>query len=271
MSSNLAQDLLRNMSDRQLQEVLSAISTAASQTNQVQASNATPQRKPAAGTTGFPFSHLRMRACTNTQFLATPSFAWQNSYLPEPQPASKQRRTTKPSAPQKSTYPQVQQHEQNPISSRYFAAFSKPTIPTTGQALQTTYASRLRTGSTVLMQPVLQSTISLNPRGASRRAGMVNYADPGSGDEIEVDPDTDDSDFNSLTAVKPLGRTSSFRNRGTSGYATPQSSNPIAPGIQGSSLQPLGKQDLDQSYLGLIPPSKFLTSKPAAPTRHEYL
>jgi hypothetical protein len=61
-TNNLAQDLLRNMTDRQLQEVLSAISTAANQASQTTQSQpaVTPQRK--AGNvqgTNSPFEYSR--------------------------------------------------------------------------------------------------------------------------------------------------------------------------------------------------------------------
>jgi chromatin structure-remodeling complex subunit SFH1 len=96
---------------------------------------------------------------------------------------------------------------------------------------------------------------------------MINYADPPSGDEIDVDPDTDDSEFNNS---KALGRISSFRAKGGSGYATPQGAGTPALGGPASGAQGTGKHDLDQSYLGMIPPSKFLLPKLATPTRHDF-
>jgi len=80
-----------------------------------------------------------------------------------------------------------------------------------------------------------------------------------------VDQDSDDSE----NPNKALGRTSSFRARG-SGYATPQGTGSPALTSQPSLLQGSGKPDSNQSYLGLIPPTKLLHAKNAIPTRHEY-
>src|SRR6202042_1951018 len=70
-------------------------------------------------------------------------------------------------------------------------------LPTTTQALHSTYASRLRTGATLLVQPIFPTGAATTTRTATRRGGVVNYVDPGSGDE-ELDAgalDSDDSDF----------------------------------------------------------------------------
>ena len=32
-----------------------------------------------------------------------------------------------------------------------------------------------------------------------------------------------------------------------------------------------GKMELDQSYLGMVPPARFITPKPVGPTKHENL
>jgi chromatin structure-remodeling complex subunit SFH1 len=117
------------------------------------------------------------------------------------------------------------------------------------------------------MQPILQSSLSLNPRIAARRAGMINYAEPASGDELDAEADSDND--SELASGKAPGRTSSFRARG-SGYNTPQGTSSPSLGGQHSLLQALGKQDPNQSYLGLIPPTKLLQTKPATLTRHEH-
>lgn len=245
------------MSDRQLKEVMSAISAAATQTASHSGTSAQRKVVNSPGISRFHSQDKLLRKCA----AASSSFPWQSPGTPEP---GKQRKPTKAAAPKHTYVPPT--HEQNPVTARYLSAYSKPAIPTIQQALQTSYASRLRTGSTVLVQPILQSALSLNPRAAARRAGLINYADPPSGDELDVDPDTDDSEFNTN---KVLGRVSSFRPKVASGYSTPQGiGTPLS--VQLSASQLGGKQDLDQSYLGIKPPDRFLQAKPAAPTRYEY-
>ena len=86
----------------------------------------------------------------------------------------------------------------------------RPPLPTFPQAYQSTYAARLRTGASLLVQPIFQqqpTVIAAAGAGTSsrpsRRGGaVINYADPGSGDE-DYHPDagaldSDDSDFVAL-------------------------------------------------------------------------
>ncbi|RPD60058.1 SNF5-domain-containing protein [Lentinus tigrinus ALCF2SS1-7] len=147
-------------------------------------------------------------------------------------------------------------------------------LPTTPQARISTYASRLRTGTTLLMQPILApSSVAAVATRTSRRGGVVNYAEPGSGDEFPDAGaiDSDDSDFVAsggtrqavrnarLSSRAPAG--SSVFHAGTgSGYATP------APAVQ---AQPQ-KTELDQSYLGQVPPSRFITAKVVPETKLAY-
>lgn len=42
------------------------------------------------------------------------------------------------------------------------------------------------------------------------------------------------------------------------------------PGAQGAGAQQQ-KGELDQNYLGMIPPARFISARPMASTRHEYL
>lgn len=154
-------------------------------------------------------------------------------------------------------------------------------LPTTTQAMHSTYASRLRTGTTLLMQPILApSSIAAVATRTTRRGGVVNYADPGSGDEFPDAGalDSDDSDFGGggggggapgggggggtrqggraprLSSRTPAGSSVFDARGGGSGYATPvQQSN-----------------ELDKSYLGEIPPARFITARPLLPTRLEY-
>ena len=151
---------------------------------------------------------------------------------------------------------------------------SRQPLPTTPQARISTYASRLRTGTTLLMQPILApSSVAAVATRTSRRGGVVNYADPGSGDEFPDAGaiDSDDSDFVAsggtrqavrqarLSSRAPVG--SSVFHAGTgSGYATP------APTVQ---AQPQ-KTELDQSYLGQVPPSRFITAKVVPETKLAY-
>ncbi|KAG1785668.1 uncharacterized protein HD556DRAFT_1249487 [Suillus plorans] len=147
-------------------------------------------------------------------------------------------------------------------------------LPVVSQALHSTYPSRLRTGTTLLVQPVLTqpSAAAGNTRASTRRGGMINYAEPGSGDEF---PDagaieSDDSDFVGNGGVRTTLRT---RRMGTgmsvfhsgSGMSTPQPQPQRRPTPMQND-----KGELDQSYLGLIPPSRFIKAKPVAPTAHEY-
>lgn len=150
---------------------------------------------------------------------------------------------------------------------------SRPPLPTTPQAFVTTYASRLRTGATLLMQPILASTSNAGNnvgRTGTRRGGVINYAEVDSGDdEKELDAgererDSEDSDFvasgglrSSLRATRMKTGINSYQYSYTSGSPAPQS---VAQ----------GKAELDQSYLGLIPPSRFITAKRAEATKHSY-
>lgn len=145
-------------------------------------------------------------------------------------------------------------------------------LPTTPQALTTTYASRLRTGATLLMQPILASAsnTTTGSRTGTRRGGVINYAEPNSGDEIEPDAgererDSDDSDFIASGGTRSAIRATRTRTGGAAGFFqySFQQSHQASP-------MPQGKLELDQSYLGMVPPAKFITAKRAEPTKHEY-
>lgn len=98
---------------------------------------------------------------------------------------------------------------------------------------------------------------------------MINYAEPGSGDELDGALDSDDSDFIASGGTKAAVR-SSFRSRsGVTTFISSQGGTPVpATPAQG---QTAGKSEIDQSYVGQEPPSKFITPKPAHATKHEYL
>jgi len=104
---------------------------------------------------------------------------------------------------------------------------------------------------------------------------MINYAEPGSGDEFPDSGaiDSDDSDFVASGGTRTTLRT---RRLGTgmsvfhsgSGMSTPQPTQ--APGRSTPVHMQADKGELDQSYLGMIPPSRFIKQKPVVPTAHEY-
>jgi chromatin structure-remodeling complex subunit SFH1 len=147
----------------------------------------------------------------------------------------------------------------------------RPPLPTALQALQSTYASRLRTGATLLMQPVIAASSASGARTATRRGGVVNYADPGSGDELPDAGalDSDDSDFVASGGTRTSLRQG--RNRQTAGMSVFNSNT----GLTTTSHQPATaaraeKAELDQSYLGMVPPAKFIKPKWIHPTVHVY-
>jgi chromatin structure-remodeling complex subunit SFH1 len=95
--------------------------------------------------------------------------------------------------------------------------------------------------------------------GRSRRSTAINYAEPPSGDE-GLDAgiiDSEDSDFIASGGVR-----TSLRRVGRPSGGTPYGRGTPQPGASG---------ELDQSYLGMIPPSRFIIAKPIPPTTHEYL
>ena len=143
-----------------------------------------------------------------------------------------------------------------------------PVLATTPQALQTTYASRMRTGATLLMQPILASsssnTTTAQTTTRTRRGGVISYAEPGSGDEMpdagEIDSDGDDKDFMASGGL----RTSVRNMRGAAGSSGTPRAAPAGP-------PPPKSGELEQSYLGGIPRSRFISAKPATATRHDPL
>ncbi|KAG9047646.1 Chromatin structure remodeling complex protein sfh1, partial [Tulasnella sp. UAMH 9824] len=137
-----------------------------------------------------------------------------------------------------------------------------PPIPTFHQARVSTYASRMRTGATLLMQPILSATgtgtttslsAALTTTGRTGRArAAVNYADAASGDEFE--DDSDDEDFSQNKKEAAAKRAAK-----------------AAAGAAGSLVGGLGaggSTELDQSYLGKKPPEKFISTRVAQPAKH---
>ncbi|KAI6113412.1 hypothetical protein EDD16DRAFT_1484126 [Pisolithus croceorrhizus] len=179
----------------------------------------------------------------------------------------------------------------------------KHPLPVVPQASHSTYASRLRTGTTLLMQPILSGiststsvtagTTALTARPSTRRTtGMVNYTEPGSGDEFPDAGalDSDDSDFVASGGTRTAVRQSRAAVRmgagmsngmgvfysGNGASTTMQGGRggvPSTPGMTGSMAVAGGtteKMELSQSYLGMVPPSKFIKARPVGPTAYEY-
>lgn len=150
------------------------------------------------------------------------------------------------------------------------SAQSSGPIPTTPQALQSTYSSRLRTGATLLMQPILANSTAAASRTATRRGGVVNYADPGSGDDIPDAGalDSDDSDFVASGGTRTSIRQTKARmatGMSVFNYSTGVTTTPHAPPPPRPE-----KAELDQSYLGMIPPARFIKPRLVHPTVHDY-
>jgi chromatin structure-remodeling complex subunit SFH1 len=144
-------------------------------------------------------------------------------------------------------------------------------LPTTLQALQSTYASRLQTGATLLMQPILSGTstvaaavTAVSTSTRPRRGGVVSYADPGSGDDIPDagEVDSDGSDFVASGGTRTAIRAARGPLRVVNGATLYTVGGTPAPSAAAS------RTELDQSYLGLIPPARFIIAKPFAPTKH---
>ncbi|KAI0635922.1 SNF5-domain-containing protein [Trametes polyzona] len=153
---------------------------------------------------------------------------------------------------------------------------SRQPLPTTPQALHSTYASRLRTGTTLLMQPILApSSIAAVASRTSRRGGVVNYTEPGSGDEF---PDagaleSDDSDFIASGGTRQAVRAARLSSRAPVGSSVFHAGTGVGMSVNAATpIQQAQKEktELDQSYLGQVPPARFITAKPMPPTRHDY-
>lgn len=145
-------------------------------------------------------------------------------------------------------------------------------LPTTPQAIQSTYASRLHTGATLLVQPILSGSSGVTAAAATtststrpRRGGVVSYADPGSGDDIPDagEVDSDGSDFVASGGTRTAIRAARGPLRSVNGASLYNAGTPVSTAAGASS-----RTELDQSYLGLIPPSRFIIAKPFTPTKH---
>lgn len=117
------------------------------------------------------------------------------------------------------------------------------------------------------MQPILATSTNANAgRVGTRRGGVINYAEPGSEEELDAGQiESDDSDFIASGGTRSQLRASRSRvGGGGQFYQHSFTSHQNSPAPQS------GRQELDQSYLGMIPPSRFIKAKRVEPTQHEY-
>ncbi|KAI0031925.1 hypothetical protein K488DRAFT_78798 [Vararia minispora EC-137] len=245
------------MSDSQLMQSITQLSHAASGAQYQSFASPTPQR-----------SQLYQKNIQN----------WSNSSTPPPRAASSTNATSTaprrsgraakassatPQQPhvqlQQQQQTQAQQQQQNmqnttPANSKRNPAAAP--IPTVRQALNTSYPSRLRTGTTLLLQPILAlSQLVPAPAAPSRSRKAVSYAEPGSGDEL---PDAGELDSDGSDFVASGGLRTSVRNARLAGGTVAVASPRPATAASG---------ELDQSYLGMMPPARFITSKPPTVTK----
>jgi chromatin structure-remodeling complex subunit SFH1 len=150
-------------------------------------------------------------------------------------------------------------------------------IPPVPQALLSSYASRLRTGTTLLVQPIstpgqapapgtAPPTGNYTPvaaataasRATRGRTSTVNYTEAGSGDEFEEPPekpmqagavDSDDSDFQASGGTRTMVRRMG-RGPGSSAVLNAKLTNAVSANKEHS--------ELDKSHLGSVPPLNFL-------------
>lgn len=119
------------------------------------------------------------------------------------------------------------------------------------------------------MQPIIATSYAATAAGPStvgtrsRRGAAVNYADPGSGDDFEEPPDagaaidSDDSDFVASGGLRASVRQTNPKRGGTLLNFAGGSSAAQPLRVNTPPVQP-GKIEVEQSYLGMIPPSKHL-------------
>lgn len=279
------------MSDSQLRQTINQLSHAASGTQYAYAAP-TPQRT--AGKRPLLFaSFLRIVHHAPGTAYQKNIANWSTSSTPPPRTASRRSRHLKSSnlAPAPATpvtptpaVPHIQPlaYQPTPTIPPIAIAPTLPAdprntrprapLPTTPQAIQSTYASRLQTGATLLVQPILSGSSAVAAAATStststrpRRGGVVSYADPGSGDEIPDagEVDSDGSDFVASGGTRTAIRAARGTVRTVNGVSLYNTGTPISNAAGASS-----RTELDQSYLGLIPPSRFITAKPFAPTKH---
>ncbi|KAF8491176.1 SNF5-domain-containing protein [Russula emetica] len=261
------------MSDSQLRQTISQLSHAASGSQYQSYAAPTPQRTAAY-----------QKNIAN----------WSTSSTPPPRTGSRRSRPVKssnlapastiPVTPTPAAVPHIQPLAYQPTPTIPPIAMAptlqtdprntraRAPLPTTPQAIQSTYSSRLHTGATLLVQPILSGssgvTAAVTTTSTStrpRRGGVVSYADPGSGDDIPDagEVDSDGSDFVASGGTRTAIRAARGGVRAVNGASLYNAGTPVSTAAGASS-----RTELDQSYLGSIPPSRFITAKPFVPTKH---
>ncbi|KAF7327345.1 SWI/SNF chromatin remodeling complex [Mycena kentingensis (nom. inval.)] len=127
--------------------------------------------------------------------------------LPAPQPQAQQQQL--PAQYMHPYYPQMPAPQSYPPPNPI-----KPSL----QALSSTYASRMATGTSLLMQPIVGgSGGAATTSRTSRRGAAISYVEPGSGDELldaGAGLDSEDSDFvNESRFMQSIAPTTAQKNQ----------------------------------------------------------
>lgn len=151
-------------------------------------------------------------------------------------------------------------------------------IPPVPQALWSSYASRLRTGTTLLIQPISTAgqapvpgttapsgatytpvaAASAASRATRGRTSTINYTEAGSGDEFEEPPekilppgaiDSDDSDFQASGGTRTMVRRMG-RGPGSSAVLNAKLTNAV--------VASKDHGEPEKSHLGSVPPLQYL-------------
>ncbi|KAJ7601028.1 hypothetical protein C8J56DRAFT_24231 [Mycena floridula] len=244
------------LSDSQLSQAFSQISAAA---------GSTPSTIPANQNKNY------MKNLHNWSTTSAPA-----SKHPSPAPSRSQRQTRSSTVTRSSNLAAAPVTNYQPPAPPIPSRGPLSTVP---QAAVSTYASRLRTGATLLVQPIFSTTTTTSAVAAvttsrsSRRGGVINYADPGSGDDMPDAGalDSDDSDF--VNSEGGGGRSSVRRGKArmATGMSVFNSSTGVTTTPHAAPPPPrVEKAELDQSYLGMVPPARYIKQRNMAPTQHEY-
>ena len=119
------------------------------------------------------------------------------------------------------------------------------------------------------MQPILPTGAATTTRTATRRGGIVSYVDPGSGDE-EPDAGAIDSDDSDFATNQKMAARQSGRRMGTGMSVFHAGSGVSTPQPQPTRLDRPDRAEIEQSYLGMVPPARFIKPRPMTATAHEY-
>ena len=189
--------------------------------------------------------------------------------------------------PQRGHHREHREHRgPHPLTKKEEPAPAYTPLSSTSQAKHSTYASRLKLGVTMLMQPITQSSSSsaasssaaafannsitdlaaLHAYGAGKRTRtQVSYA------EVEQLDDPDDvvqqsgeDEFGSTAATTARGRALAQQRRSADGVSTRGSSTAITPTAALTPATPA------KSWLGQAVPGNLIMVEPARKTRHIY-